>query len=41
MEIAAFKDKFHILPMLTFIHSDLNILGYRSQFDTNLIVLDS
>jgi len=28
MEIAAFKDKSRILPMLTFVHSDLNILSY-------------
>ena len=27
MEIAAFKDKSHILPVLTFSHFDLNILS--------------
>jgi hypothetical protein len=41
MEIAAFKDKSCILPMLTFVHSDLNILSYRSPFDANSIVFDS
>jgi hypothetical protein len=41
MEIAAFKVKSHNLPMLTFGHSDLNILSYRSPLDANLILLDS
>jgi hypothetical protein len=41
MEIAAFKDKSRIMPMLTFGHSDLNILSYKSPFDVNLILLDS
>jgi len=41
MEIATFKDKSRILLMLTFIHSDLNILSYRSPFDANSMVLDS
>jgi hypothetical protein len=33
MEIVAFKVKSRILPMLTFGHSNLNILSYRSPFD--------
>jgi len=41
MEIAAFKDKSCILPVLTSDHSDLNILSYRSPFDANVILLDS
>ena len=41
MEIAAFKFKSRNLPMLTFIHSDLNIWSYRIQIDANSIVLDS
>jgi hypothetical protein len=41
MEIAAFKDKSCILPVLTFVHSNLNILSYRSPFDANAIFLDS
>ena len=41
MEIVAFKDKSRILSMLTFSHSDLNILSYKSPFDANLILLDS
>jgi hypothetical protein len=41
MEIAAFKDKSHILPISTFNHSDLNILSKRCPFDANLIVLNS
>jgi hypothetical protein len=41
MEIAAFKDKSRIMPMLTFSHSYLNILSYKSPFDANLILLDS
>jgi hypothetical protein len=39
MEIAAFKVKSRILPMLTFGHSDLNILSYRIPFDANLKIL--
>jgi hypothetical protein len=39
-EIAAFKVKYHILSMLTFGHSDLNILIYISPFDAKSIVLD-
>jgi hypothetical protein len=35
------KVKSRILPMLTFGHSNLNILSYRSSFDANSIVLDS
>jgi len=41
MEIAAFKDKSYILPVLTFDHSELNILSYKSPLDANLIFLDS
>jgi hypothetical protein len=41
MEIAAFKDKSFILPMLTFGHSNLNILSYKSPFDANSSFLDS
>jgi len=41
MEIAAFKVKSHNLPVLTFGHSNLNSLSYRSPFDANSIVLDS
>ena len=41
MEITAFKVQSRILPILTFDHSDLNILSYRSPFDANSIVLDS
>ena len=41
MEIATFKDKSCILPMLTFGRSDLNILSYISPFDANSILLDS
>jgi hypothetical protein len=40
MEIAVFKVKSCILPMLTFGHFDLNILSYKSPFDVNLIFLD-
>jgi hypothetical protein len=40
MEIAAFKDKSCILSLLTFGHSDLNILIWRSALDANSIVLD-
>jgi len=41
MEIVAFKVKSCILPVLTFGHSDLNILSYGCSFDANSIVLDS
>ena len=41
MKIATFKDKSRILPMLTFIHSNLNILSYIISFDKNLIFLYS
>jgi hypothetical protein len=41
MEIATFKVKSCILLVLTFGHSDLNILSYKSPFDAHLIVLDS
>jgi len=41
MEIAAFKVKYHNLPVLSFTHSDLNIWSYRSPIDANSIVLDS
>jgi hypothetical protein len=41
MEIITFKDKSHILLVLTFVHSDLNILSYRSPFDANSIFLNS
>ena len=41
MEIAAFKVKSRNLPMLTFGHSDLNILSYISPIDETSIVLDS
>jgi hypothetical protein len=42
MEIAAFKDKSRILLVLTFVvHSNLNILSYRSLFDAKSILLDS
>ena len=41
MEIIAFKVKSRILPVLTFDHSDLNILSYKSPFDANFIFLDS
>jgi hypothetical protein len=40
MEIAALKVKSYNLPMLTFGHSNLNILSYRSSFDANSILLD-
>jgi len=40
MEIAAFKVKSCNLPMLTFDHSNLNILSYRSPFDATLMFLD-
>jgi hypothetical protein len=40
MEIAAFKVKSRNLPVLTFIHSDLNIWSYRSPIDANSILLD-
>ena len=41
MKIAAFKVKSRNLPMLTFVHSDLNIWSYRSPIDAKSIVLDS
>jgi hypothetical protein len=41
METAAFKVKSRNLPILTFDHSNLNILSYGSPIDANLIVLDS
>jgi hypothetical protein len=41
MEIITFKVKSRILSMLTFGHSDLNILNYKSPFDANSILLDS
>ena len=41
MEIVAFKVKSRNLPVLTFSHSNLNILSYRSQIDANSIFLDS
>jgi hypothetical protein len=41
MEIAAFKVKSRNLLVLTFDHSDLNILSYRSPLDANSIFLDS
>ena len=40
MEITTFKDKSCILPVLTFGHSDLNILSYKSSLDANSILLD-
>jgi len=40
MEIAAFKVKSRNLPVLTFSHSNLNILSYRSSIDVNSIILD-
>jgi aminopeptidase-like protein len=41
MEIAAFKVKSRNLLVLTFGHSNLNILNYRSPIDAKLMVLDS
>jgi len=41
MEIVACKVKSCNLPMLTYGHSNLNILSYRNPFDANLIDLDS
>jgi len=41
MKISAFKVKSRILPVLTFDHSDLNILSLKSPFDANLFFLDS
>jgi hypothetical protein len=41
MEITAFKVKTRNLPVVTFYHSDLNILSYRSPLDANSIVLHS
>jgi len=40
MEIAAFKVKSRNLLVLTFGHSDLNILSYKSPFDANSMFLD-
>jgi hypothetical protein len=41
MEIAAFKVKSRNLLVLTFGHSNLNILNYRSPIYAKLMVLDS
>jgi hypothetical protein len=41
MEITAFKVKSRNLPMLTFGHSDLNILSYKIPLDAKLMFLDS
>jgi hypothetical protein len=41
MKISAFEVKSRILPVLTFGHSDLNILSLKSPFDANLFFLDS
>jgi len=41
MEIAAFKVKSRNMPVLTFGHSNLNILSYRNPIDANLMFLDS
>ena len=41
MEIAAFKFKSRNLPVLTFGHSNLNILSYKSPIDVKSIFLDS
>jgi len=41
MEIAVFKVKSRNLPMLIFIHFDLNIWSCRSPIDANSIFLDS
>jgi len=40
MEITAFKVKSRNLPVLTFVHYDLNIWSYRSLIYANLIFLD-
>ena len=40
MEITAFKVTSCIMPVLTFVHSDLNIWSYRSPIDANSIFLD-
>jgi len=40
MEITVFKVKCRNLLVLTFGHSDLNILSYKSPLDANSIVLD-
>ena len=40
MEIKVFKVKCRNLLVLTFGHSDLNILSYKSPLDANSIVLD-
>jgi len=41
MEITAFKVKSRNMLVLTFGHSDLHILSYRSPFNINSILLDS
>jgi len=41
MEIVAFKVKSRNLLVVTSVHSDLNILSYKSPIDANLIFLDS
>ena len=41
MEIATFKVKSRILPMLTFGHSKFNIRNYRSPINSNSIFVDS
>jgi hypothetical protein len=40
MEIAAFKIRYCNLQVLTFDHSDFNILSYRSPIDANSILFD-
>jgi len=40
MEITAFKVKSRNLPILTFGHSNLNILSYRNRIDANSMFLD-
>jgi hypothetical protein len=40
MEITALKDKSRIFQVLTFGHSDLNILSYKSPLATNSIFLN-
>jgi hypothetical protein len=40
MEITAFKVKSRNLPILTFGHSNLNILSYRNPIDANSMFLD-
>jgi hypothetical protein len=41
MEIIVFKVKYLNLLVLTFVHSDLNILSYKSIFDVKSIGLDA